>query len=238
MPRVSSTQRQRTQNNPLLLGPFSQLSIRNLTGSLGPEDKVIPGGYGGGTYNHWFQIEISSPAWIILAKGGSRKKYINLSVYDLNLQPILSRGIFDRDSIKEIDNGDVYYPYQGHVMAAGSDLYNNFNPNRFDKGDDRYFPLETGSYLLCISSTRNEKIDYEVAIVIEFPSSADNDLLAENFEYILWENDDLISLEIDSTFIEDVQHSHSLVEWKTAWEREQQLTKPFPAILIPYATRP
>ena len=78
MPRVSSTQRQRTQNNPLTLGPFSQLSIRNLTGSLGPKNKVVSGGYGGGTYNHWFKVEISSPAWIILAKGGARKKYINL----------------------------------------------------------------------------------------------------------------------------------------------------------------
>ncbi|HBT08981.1 MAG TPA: hypothetical protein DEB18_05355, partial [Leeuwenhoekiella sp.] len=141
MPRVSATQRQRTQNNPLPLGPFGQLSIRNLLGSLGPKNKLGSNGYGGGTFNHWFSIEISSPAWIILAKGGERKEYIQLSVYDLNLNPILGRGIFDRDSIKEIENGEVYYPYEGHVMSAGSDLYNTFNPNRFDKGDDRYFPL-------------------------------------------------------------------------------------------------
>jgi hypothetical protein len=75
--RISQTQRQRTKETPLVLGPFDQLSIRNLTGSLGPKNKVIGGGYGGGTYNHWFRIDISADAWIILAKGGRNPNYIS-----------------------------------------------------------------------------------------------------------------------------------------------------------------
>jgi len=54
-------------------------------------------------------------------------------------------------------------------MSAGSDLYNTYNRYRLDKGDERYFPLEAGSYLICVSSTRNERIDYTMALVVEFP---------------------------------------------------------------------
>jgi len=237
MPRLSTTQRQRTQNNPLTLGPFNQLSIRLLTGTLGPVNKVVPNGYGGGSYNHWFRIDIASPAWIILAKGGQKKKYLDLSVYDLNLVPIASRGIFDRDSIQEIENDTVYYPYEGQVMSAGSDLYNNFDRLRLDGGDDRYFPLQTGGYLLCISSTRNEKLDYEVGMVVEFPVTT-FDLILENFDKFIFENGDYIRADTDPGYIELDRHNHSLSEWKTAWEREHQQTHPFPAILLPYATRP
>jgi hypothetical protein len=41
--------------------------------------------------------------------------------------------------------------------------------NRLDRGDDRYYPLSAGSYLICISSTRNETLSYELGVVIEFP---------------------------------------------------------------------
>tara|TARA_E500000318_G_scaffold74946_2_gene69529 strand:+ start:655 stop:1368 length:714 start_codon:yes stop_codon:yes gene_type:complete len=237
MPRVSATQRQRTQNNPLTLGPFDQLTVRNLVGSLGPENKLTSNGYGGGTYNHWFRVEISSPAWIILAKGGARKKFIDLSVYDLNLKPITGRAIFDRDSVKEIDDDDIYYPYEGHVMSASSDLYNTLDRSRLDGGDDRYFPLGKGGYLLCISSTRNEKINYEVGMVVEFPTT-DFDIIAENFDKLLFENGDFIAADLAADYVENDKHNHSLSEWRTAWEREQQQTHPFPVILIPYATRP
>ena len=236
MPRLSTTQRQRTQNNPLTLGPFNQLTIRLLTGTLGPVNKVVTNGYGGGSYNHWFRIDIASPAWIILAKGGPKKKY-DLSVYDLNLVPIASRGIFDRDSIQEVEDGSVYYPYEGQVMSAGSDLYNNFNRLRLDGGDDRYFPLQTGGYLLCISSTRNERLDYEVGMVVEFPVTT-FDLILENFDKLTFENGDYVKADTDPGYIELDRHNHSLSEWKAAWEREQQQTRSFPAILLPYATRP
>ena len=57
MARSQTSQRQRTQDNPLFLGEFSQLSIRALKGALGPENKLVGrsdtsltsnGGFGGG----------------------------------------------------------------------------------------------------------------------------------------------------------------------------------------------
>lgn len=235
--RISQTQRQRTKESPLVLGPFDQLSIRNLTGSLGPKNKVVSGGYGGGTYNHWFRIDISANAWIILAKGGRNPNYINVSAYDLNLTPIEGRNPFDRDSISETVDGEVYYPYVGHVMNKQSDLYNNFDANRLDKGDLRYYPLKRGSYLLCISSTRNENIDYEVAFVVEFPITG-FDLLLEDYALMLYEDGGYVVADTTPNYVENDRHTHSLSEWDEAWQRERQQGIPFPAILVPLATQP
>jgi len=235
--RISQTQRQRTKESPLVLGPFDQLSIRNLTGSLGPKNKVVSGGYGGGTYNHWFRIDISADAWIILAKGGRNPNYINVSAYDLNLTPIEGRNPFDRDSISETIDGEVYYPYVGHVMNKQSDLYNNFDANRLDKGDLRYYPLKRGSYLLCISSTRNENIDYEVAFVVEFPITG-FDLLLEDYALMLYEDGGYVVADTTPNYVENDRHTHSLSEWDEAWQRERQQGIPFPAILVPLATQP
>jgi hypothetical protein len=235
--RISQTQRQRTKESPLVLGPFDQLSIRNLTGSLGPKNKVVSGGYGGGTYNHWFRIDISADAWIILAKGGRNPNYINVSAYDLNLTPIEGRNPFDRDSIPETIDGEVYYPYVGHVMNKQSDLYNNFDANRLDKGDLRYYPLKRGSYLLCISSTRNENIDYEVAFVVEFPITG-FDLLLEDYALMLYEDGGYVVADTTPNYVENDRHTHSLSEWDEAWQRERQQGIPFPAILVPLATQP
>jgi hypothetical protein len=235
--RISQTQRQRTKESPLVLGPFDQLSIRNLTGSLGPKNKVVSGGYGGGTYNHWFRIDISADAWIILAKGGRNPNYINVSAYDLNLTPIEGRNPFDKDSISETIDGEVYYPYVGHVMNKQSDLYNNFDANRLDKGDLRYYPLKRGSYLLCISSTRNENIDYEVAFVVEFPITG-FDLLLEDYALMLYEDGGYVVADTTPNYVENDRHTHSLSEWDEAWQRERQQGIPFPAILVPLATQP
>ena len=60
-----------------------------------------------------------------------------------------------------------FYPFFGAVSAANADLYNNFDARRLDGGNDMYFPLPIGRYLICISSTRNEPLDYEVGLVIE-----------------------------------------------------------------------
>ena len=188
MARNQTSQRQRTQDNPLNLGSFSQTSLRYLKGTLGPVSKVIGrsdtwdtsnGGFGGGTYNHWFKITLLSNAWIITAKGPPRPKYIQVSAYDLNQNPIQERAIFDADSVSELVGGEVYYPYIGHVMGAQSDLYNTFNPNRLDRGDDRYFVLPPGSYLLCVSTTRNEPLEYALGLVIEI-QDVDFELLLEN----------------------------------------------------------
>ncbi len=178
MSRVSQvSQRQRTQNNPLVLGSFDETSLRVLTGTLGPKNVVVGradtnqysnGGFGGGSYNHWYQINLTSPAWIITTKGGPRPNYIQVSAYDLNKNPVEGRGIFQGDSVSTASTSNgTYYPYIDHVMGAPSDLYNTFNPNALGRGDDRYFALDVGSYLLCVSTTRNELLDYTLAIVIE-----------------------------------------------------------------------
>lgn len=186
-----SIQDTRSAKNPFNLGTFSRTSLRYIKGKLGPKYEVISGGYGNGEYNHWFQINISSPAWIIAVRDGERSKYINLSFYDLNKTPIEGRGIFDADSVKVNNVNHSFYPYLNTVMGAQSDLANTLNRIRLDNGDERYFPLETGSYLLCVSSTRNEPIDYAVGLVVEFPP---------DFGLILLEDGDGSLLETESLF--------------------------------------
>jgi hypothetical protein len=176
--RSQETQRQRTQNNPLVLGSFDTLALKYLKGRLGPLNQVVGradtsqlsnGGFGGGTYNHWFQVNLKRSAWIIVAKSGPRPNYIQTSVYDLNKTPIEGRGIFQADSVETDSGNRIFYPYLGTAMGAQSDLYNTFVPARLDRGDERYYPLEAGGYLICVSTTRNEPLDYEVGLVVEFP---------------------------------------------------------------------
>ena len=173
------------------LGTFDNLALRFLTGKLGPEYKVTADGYGGGTFNHWFQINILRPAWIIATKAGSaRPQYLNVSFYDLNETPIDGRNPFDADSIVEgrsLTTEQLYYPYLDTFMGAQSNLYNTFERLRLDRGDDRYYPLQAGSYLLCVSSTRNESLDYGVGLIIEFPIT-ELLLALEDFELYLRED--------------------------------------------------
>ena len=180
MTRSQEAQRQRTHNNPLVLGSFDTTSLKYLKGRLGPLNQLVGradtsqqsnGGFGGGTYNHWFQVNLKEPAWIIVAKAGPRPNYIQTSVYDLNKQPIEGRGIFQDDSIETTNGTNTFYPYFATTMGAQSDLYNTFDINRLDRGDERYYPLDAGGYLLCISTTRNELLDYEVGLIIEFPTT-------------------------------------------------------------------
>lgn len=207
MSRNQVGQRQRTKDNPLLLGNFSSTAVRYLKGSLGPEYKVIGradtnqnsnGGYGGGTYNHWFQVNLDTPGWIIVTKGPPRPKYIQVSTYDLNKNPIQGNSIFDADSIRVDSNGEVYLPYLNTVMHTQSDLYNQFERLRLDRGDERYYPLSAGAYLLCVSSTRNEPLDYEVAIVIEFPHTEGFFQLEDNDGSVFVQETEIFATEIVS----------------------------------------
>ena len=202
MARSQEAQRQRTQNNPLVLGSFDTTTLRYLRGRLGPLNQLVGradtsqqsnGGFGGGTYNHWFQVNLKSNAWIIVAKSGPRPTYIQTSVYDLDKKPIEGRGIFQSDSVVTVNGSGVFYPYLDTVMGAQSDLYNTFDPGRLDRGDERYYPLDAGGYLLCISTTRNELLDYEVGLVIEFP-------ITEMF--ISLEDENQISLFLQETAID------------------------------------
>jgi hypothetical protein len=191
MSRASQSQRKRTQKDPLILGTFSETSLRVLTGTLGPLSKVVGradtnqysnGGIGGGTYNHWFQVNVTAPCWIINKKGGPRPNYIQISAYDLKFAPIQGRMIFQHDSVSDSTGYlGLHYPYSDHVMGALSNQYNYFNQYNLDKGDDLYFNLEHGSYLICVSSTRNELLDYTLGVVIEFPSE-EMLLLLENLD--------------------------------------------------------
>jgi len=173
MARVSAVaQDQRSVHNPLVLGTFSSTSVRYLRGTLKQDYVVQQNGYGGGTYNHWFQVNLAQPGWIIVTKAAApRPQYLQISTYDLNKTPIQGEEIFDADSVEDGLNraGEVYIPYLDTMMSRQSDLYNTYSRWRLDRGDDRYYPLSDGSYLICVSSTRNEPLDYEVGVVIEFP---------------------------------------------------------------------
>ena len=240
MARNQTTQRQRTAQDPLLVGTFDQTSIRYLTGKLGGTHTPRSGGYAGGSVNHWFKFKIETAAWIILTKAGGWEKWFNVSAYDINRNPIQGRAIFDDDSITITSDGEVLNPYIGHVMGAQSDLYNNFDARRLDKGDSRYYPLKIGEYLLCVSSTLNTPFDYAVGVVIEmadlFPV-----LLTEDYDRLILETtasqDDII-LDTTPNYTGAEDHEHSLTEWKTAWSRERQAYEKFPDALIPLTTKP
>ena len=114
MTRVSQRpQRQRTSNDPLPLGSFSSTSIRLLTGNLVLcSFRPNSGGYGGGSFNHWFKVKLETAGWIILANGSTKPKFINISAYDLNKNPIEGRAIFQADSIDQFNSEGVrQYPY-------------------------------------------------------------------------------------------------------------------------------
>ena len=214
MARNQTTQRARTASNPLLVGTFDQTSIRYLTGQLGGTHVPGPGGYGGGTVNHWFKFKIETNAWIILAKGGGWEKWFNVSAYDINKNPIQGRGIFDDDSITITSDGEILNPYIGHVMGAQSDLYNNFDSRRLDKGDSRYYPLEIGEYLICVSSNLNTPFNYAVGVVIEMADPYPV-LLTEDYDRLLLETvatqDDIIC-DTTPNYTGAEDHEHSLTE--------------------------
>jgi len=220
--RNQTTQRQRTARDPLLLGAFNETSIRYLQGTLGPTNQLVGRADTGAYSNGGF------------VKGPPRPNYIQVSTYDLNRNPIQGRAIFDDDSISVNVDGAVVHPYFGHMMNAQSDTYNFFQPQRLDKGDDRYYPLEVGEFLICVSSTRNERLDYSVAIVVELADV--NPVLYEDYSRILFEDtSDESDVLIDTTpnYSGVDSHEHALSEWKTAWRRERQDYVPFPEVLIP-----
>lgn len=238
---ITANQSQRSLANPLVLGTFSSTSLKYLKGTLKSEKKIVDGGYGGGTYNNWFQVNTTAPSWIIITKGPPRPNYIQTSAYDLNHIPIQGESIFDEDSVRDglKRDGEVYIPYLGSVMSAQSDLYNNFEAARLDRGDERYYPLAAGSYLICVSSTRNEPLDYEVGVVIEFPNL---ELLisledADENSLFLQESGDNILIETVNTETLAFSHDHSLSEWKSIWNSQHKDTDPFPTIFTALTNR-
>jgi hypothetical protein len=245
--RSQGAQRQRNQDNPLVLGSFATTSIRYLKGTLGPVNQVVGradtnqqsnGGYGGGSYNHWYQVNLQTNAWIIVVKAGSRPKYIQTTVYDLNRQPIEGRSIFQADSVSIPNKLSTYYPYNSTAMGAQSDLYNISDIWRLDKGDERYYPLETGAYLICVSTTRNEPLPYEVGVVVEVTKKEAFIQLEDNETDLFITEDGFTFLaEPGSDAYFDTVHDHSLSEWRESWEATHQDTDKFPEAFVPYTNR-
>ena len=195
--RPALSQRQRNKDNPVDLGVFSQTSLRHLKGVLGPENKIIEGGVGGGTYNTWFKVTLAKPGWIILTKAEPYPKYLQLSCYNLNLNPIEGRMIWDADSISVPDPDSPigrYYPYFDHVMGAGSDLYNMYEAQRFDRGNSLYYPQQAGSYLICISATLNQIVNYNVGLVVEFTNEGPFLMRCEDYDIVFVGTEDGIEL--------------------------------------------
>ena len=95
-------------------------------------------------------------------------KEFNLNPESLNFSlPYNDRESF-RDWTKTLSGETFnYYPYYDTVAATGSDLYNTYEAYRLDKGDEMYYPLPVGKYLICVSLTKNEPRPYEVGLVIE-----------------------------------------------------------------------
>ena len=184
MSNLSESQRQRSQSNPLNLGSFDQTTLRLLTGSLGMRSRLIKGGYGDYTYNHWFQITLPKPAWIILVKAGTElitspasatSRFDNIdsrfdfAVYAQDFSPIEGRSV--------LQEPERFY---GYVAGAQSDLYNTFNPKLDSKGNEMFYELTPGNYLVCVSAIRNEAFDYALGLVVEFADNEENFILTED----------------------------------------------------------
>ena len=305
------SQRQRNQYNPLNLGRFSQTSLRLLTSTLGMRSQIISGGYGNNTYNNWYQVTLDVPGWIILIKAGTTLSTSNASRSDLNYgnNSYFDVGVYDQNR-NPIDGRIIHqHPqaYWGHVAGAQSDLYNTYNPDRFDKGNEMFYELEPGNYLICVSATRNEEFKYALGMVVEITDLDEQFILTEDalISYVLQENTLQTSggnpiveipseiradITLDTTsaftvtyadigsgyFVQvnnqnpqtsgdltwiigpdlgiepsddsedrilldategwtDTIHSHSLSEWKTAWEREHSMDDRFPSgVFAPY----
>jgi hypothetical protein len=103
-----------------------------------------------------------------------------LAVYDQNRNPIQGRIIEQEPDA-----------YRGNVAGAQSNLYNTFKPKRFDKGDEMFYELEPGNYLICISATRNEEFNYGVGLVIDINDDREQYILTEDtvLSYVLQENE-------------------------------------------------
>lgn len=284
MSRISQTtpQRGRNANTPFPLGTFNQLTLRVITGELGPVYKPVGfsdtlrnsnGGMGGGTYNAWYQVELAVPAWIILTKGSFKPRDLNISVYDTNQIEKFGRNIFEKTGIStevavqdfSIDPASVtismpalarkaftdwakifsgetfnYYPYYNTVAATGSDLYNTYEAYRLDKGDEMYYPLPVGKYLICISMTKNEPRAYEVGLVVE-PK--------DDIVYVLCEDVSVVNLGLEDTTSSsnllgdatpgffDTTHDHSLSDWEAAWKRDNKPNSQLPVIFYPLLNR-
>ena len=155
------------------------------------------------------KFRLDQPAWIILIKAGTvlntstttvQNLYQNVSnrmevaVYAQDYSPIQQRYIAQRADPPG---------YRGRVAGAQSDLYNTFDPKRFDQGNELVYELLPGRYLICVSATSNEEFRYALGLmVIQFPQNDENFILLEDtpLSYLLQEDE--VNVPGEAPFIE------------------------------------
>lgn len=252
MPKQSSasplSQRSRTQANPVDLGVFNQLTIRELKGRIGAMNtgQARPLSTNDGTgfafQNVWFKFKCTVPFYIIFIKPSYRDaRFIDLSFYNLNdkrtnlAHPILR------------DPNEPFF--WSHAAYSNSDIYNSidneYTTNNIDKGYSSRFPLKPGEYMIKLSTQRWDVFRYLQYFVIETPV-VENYIKLESKEneenYLLLENatvdipvylSDEIS-EVESSNIRKVR-SHSIRRWETEWTRTYP-NNDFPSALTNYVT--
>lgn len=242
------THRSRTRANPVDLGTFDSLTIRELKGRLGAMNtgQVRPISTNDGTalayQNVWFKFTVKVPFFIIFLKPAVRdSRFINLAFYDIN-DPRTNL------ALPVLRDPDVPF-YWCHSAASNSDIYNlienEVDSSNIDKGFTSRLPLKPGTYLINLSTQRWDVFNYCQYFVIETPVT-ENFILLEGAEgseeYLLLENSttdipvylsDEIT-EIESSDIRQVR-SHSLRRWETEWNRTFP-SKDFPSVLTNYVT--
>jgi hypothetical protein len=170
--------------------------------------QIIEGGIGNNTYNNWFQISLDQPAWIILIKAGTVLNTSTTTVQNLyqNINNRMQLAVYAQDytPIQEryIAQRSVPPGYRGRVAGAQSDLYNTFDPKRFDQGNELIYELLPGRYLICVSAASNEEFRYGLGVVIQFPQNDENFILLEDnsLAYLLQEN--TVNVPGEAPFIE------------------------------------
>jgi len=164
------TQRGRSYYSPLDLGTFDQTSIRYLQGRLGAENKGQAGfrstndGTANAYMNVWFQITLTTEAYLILIKENKRqRRNYNVSVYPKNLEHNqLSYPM-------KVNGADSFY--SSVVAGYTSDLYNIIDDQSKlkDKNRTSLYPLKPGTYVINFSTQRWDVFQYGVYLIIEAP---------------------------------------------------------------------
>ncbi len=252
MPKTSSanplSQRSRTKANPIDLGVFNELTIRELKGRIGAMNtgQTRPLSTNDGTgfafQNVWFKFRCTVPFYIIFIKPPHRDaRYIDLSFYNLND----TRSNLTLPILRDPDEPFFW----SHAAYSNSDIYNSidneYTTNNLDKGYSSRYPLKPGDYLIKLSTQRWDVFRYQQYFVIETPVT-ENYIRLESQEdeenYLLLENSTIdipvyLSDEISNAESSDIRkvRSHSIRRWETEWTRTYPGIS-FPSTLTNYVT--
>lgn len=240
------SQRSRGQANPIDLGVFSELTIRELKGRIGAMNtgQARPLSTNDGTgfafQNVWFKLTVKVPFFIIFVKAVTRDaRFIDLSFYNVNDK---TRNL----ALPILRDPDVPF-YWCHAASSQSDIYNliedEVSSSNIDKGYTSRLPLPPGTYLIKLSTQRWDAFNYKQYFIIETPVE-ENYLVLEGEEesYILLESSTedqpiYLSDEIESLGASEIRQvrSHNLRRWENEWNRTYS-QQAFPTVLTNYVT--